>query len=383
VWSSVLVDDLTGAGVGEVSNSYDRTLSWRVRRVTTAHFAVRLDDPLADRLLGMDLLVKLYNDDWGPAPAFVGEITDVEEVVSGSSKRLGITAQDASWRLAGRLIGKSTAGYTASPPTTYTAALVALLAEVNAQDDTGLRAGVVEPGGADFLGPWYYRPLGEVLAELAATLDGPEWRVRGVEPTVDGTGLKWGELDLVNAVGGALRDNAVFGYSDAEDDRGNVNDYRRLISKQGMLNTGYALPPGFPDTTQGDVQQWHDATARARWHWREGVIPGDIADNALRLKLVQQHVAVRKGPRETIVIGGLAPGVLAAAAADVAYAGRPAPYMPRFGPGQDYDLGDILPFRASVDGQARFDGLVRCYGVDLVLDNLGNETPTLSVTPED
>lgn len=380
MWSSVLVDDLTGTSVGEVSNTYDRTLSWRVRRVATAHFGVRLDDPLADRLLDMDLLVKLYNDEWGPDPAFVGEITDVEEVVGGGQKRLGITAQDASWRLAGRLIGKSTDGYSTGTPTVYTAALAALLAEVNAQDDTGLRLGTVQPGGADYLGPWYYKPLGEVLAELAATLDGPEWQVRGVEPAADATGLKWGELDLLTAVGGLVRPHAVFAFSDDEDDRGNVNDYRRLLSKQGMLNTGYALPPGFPDTAQGSVQSWYDGPARAKWHWREGVIPGDIADNGLRLKLVQQHVAVRREPRETIVIGALAPDP----AGDVdALAGRPAPDVPTFGATRDYGLGDVVPFRASVDGQTRFNGLVRVYGVDLALDNLGNETPTLSVTPED
>lgn len=370
-WSSVLVTDLDGAGVGEVSNPYDRSLSFRHNRVTTSHFAVRLDDPLADRLLDMDLLVKLYQDDELKA---VHEVTDVEEVVDGASKRLGVTCQDPFWRLGGRLCGKSLDGFNPGLQDRGTAALLAL-AEVNLEDDTGIRQGTFELSASDYIGPFAFKPVGELIAELAAPLDGFDWRIVPVEPVVDGAGLKVAELNIYAALG-SYQPDAVFAYSNDEDDRGNVNSYTRAITKQTMLNTGYSLPPGFPDSSAGAVQTWADATARARWHWREGVIPGDVADDALRLKLVQEHVAVRKNPRETIVIGAPRAGDLA----ELAKQGIHVPQSPIFG--VDYDVGDVVPFRASVDGQTRFDGLVRVYGADLAIDNNGREYPTLTVTPE-
>lgn len=371
-WETVLLDDLTGAAVGELSNPYDRSISWRHNRVTTSHFAVDLRDPLADRLLEADLLVKLYEDD---ILRGVHEVTDVEEVVTEDKKRLGVTCSDAFWRLGARLIGKSTTGHTVTNQDIATA-ISGLLAGVNAEDDTGVRMGSVDNLADVYAGPWHYKPLAEVISELAATLDGPDWRINPVEPTADATGVKWGELELRNAIG-TTQPHAVFAYSDDEDDRGNVKSYTRTVSKQGMLNTGYSLPPGFPDTdpTAAAVQSWYDGPARARWHWREGVVPGDLGADNLRLKLLQEHVAVRKNPREVITFNGLLPSDLV----NAAEAGIHVPACPAFK--VDYDVGDIVPFRATVDGVSRVNGLFRIYGVDLAISDEGLETPTVSVIP--
>src|ERR1044072_9957542 len=101
-WTNVLLTDQTGDNIGELSNVYDRSISWRAKRVPTQHFSGRLDDPLADRLLAGDLLVKSYNDQWGTDPAFVGEITDVEEIVNEQTKSIGATCQDGPFRFTDR-----------------------------------------------------------------------------------------------------------------------------------------------------------------------------------------------------------------------------------------------------------------------------------------
>lgn len=372
-WSNVLLDDLAGGAVGEVSNPFDRTISQRVSRLTTSHFAVRLDDPLADRLLEADLLVKHYEND---VLRHVHEITDVEEVVAeDGTKRIGVTAADASWRLGGRLIGKTLAGYAKTVPTDRGAIVAELLAAVNAENDTGVRLGTVQPSAADTAGPWSYKPLLEVLAELSAPLDGYDWQIAPLEPTVDGLGLAWATLNLYAAQGG-LAEHAVFAYSDAEDDRGNVKSYTRTISKQGMVNTAYSLPTG--DAGTGQVLSWFDGPARAKWHWREGVIPSDLVVDDLRDALIKEHVALRKIPREQIVFSGFVP--TSEQLEELLEAGSPIPYVPRFG--VDYSLGDVVPFRATVDGQTRVDSLMRVYGLDLQITDEGLEIPTVSLVPE-
>lgn len=369
-WTFV-VADASGYPLGELPGARDRSLSWRVNRLATASFSLRLDDPLGDELLDLARLVKVYDRDG--ALRFVGEPSDAEEVVDATTKRLGIVCQDAYARLGDRLIGKSTAGYTKTTPTDRGVVVAELLDQVNALDDTGIRLGLLQSSSPDYVGPWYYKPLAEAIGELSAALDGFDWALEPVEPVNDGAGLQIGRLDLY-AARGAWQPDAVFAFSDAEEDRGNVKGYTRTRTRQGMLNTGYSLPPGFPDTTQGAVQSWFDGPARARWRWREGVIPGDMTDNALRLKLTQEHVLVRKQPREVIVVNGVVASELGESGAEH------VPQTPAFK--ADYDIGDVVPFRATVDGQVRVNGRFRVYGVDLSIDDNGLETPTVSFVPE-
>src|ERR1044072_1180842 len=155
-----------------------------------------------------------------------------------------------------------------------------------------------------------------MLGDPPPALAAPSGERDPVEPHAD-TFLVWGggpfpgftigTLHLY-ASKGTVKQHAVFAYSDHEDDRANVKDYRRTITKQGMLNTAYSLPPGFPDVSAGKVLTWNDARARAprteeappppppppppaspaapagrvqtgtappprpRWRWREGVV---------------------------------------------------------------------------------------------------------------
>src|ERR1044072_8806910 len=195
-WTNVLLTDQTGDNIGELSNVYDRSISWRAKRVTTQHFSVRLDDPLADRLLARDLLVKSYNDQWGTDPAFVGEITDVEEIVNEQTKRIGVTCQDGTFRLTDRLVGKDVrvdgpplgldySGPDVGGPQDRSVVLQRELEYINLQSDTGVRIGTVQPSGTDYIGPYYFKPFMEMLQEFSAALDGPYWELEAVEPHAD------------------------------------------------------------------------------------------------------------------------------------------------------------------------------------------------------
>lgn len=378
----ILFDPDTLEAVGEVADlRADRSYSYRHNRITTSHFTMALEDPLGDRVLETDLLAASWRGEYVAGeivypekPAFVGEITDVEEVVDETGRRIGVTAGDASFILGQRLIGKSVAGYSKTVPALRRTILTELLDELNAGGDTGLRMGTLEDLGTVTVGPWNYKPAAEVLAELAAPLDGCDWRVEPVLPTADATGVYWGRLNLYYAKGIA-RPDAIFSFTDDPEDLGNVRGYNRTRTKQGMATDAYSLPPGFPETTEL-VKAWQDLPARAKWRRREAVIAGDLGVAELRLALAQQTVAVRANPRETITFGAILPSEIAQAA----QAGEPIPDVPVFG--VDYDVGDVVRFRATVGGDERLDVLVRVWGVDLSIDDAGVETPILATTPD-
>jgi hypothetical protein len=140
---------------------------------------------------------------------------------------------------------------------------------------------------------------------------------------------------------------------------------------QGLLNAGYSLPAGFPDTAQGQVQPDSDTTSIALWGRHEAVVLSDLTVDDLRRKLVQEHVRVRAQPRQVITFTPVR---------EDTEGGTPVPKFK-----QDYDLGDIVIFRAAnaETGTVRLDGAFRVYGVDLQIDDQGAEQPTLSLVESD
>lgn len=393
-WRTVFADRNTGELVGEPESPLERRFSWRLNRLATSTMGLPLEDELADRALAGDVLAVAYEDD---TVRFVGESTDAEEDVEEATKRVSATFADAGERLGTRLVGRSPTGYTMTPTGagwSRAVGVLDLLDLANAEADTGIRRGLGTDSGGGVMrtrgyaggtavgsepaGPFHYKPLAEVIAEVAGTLDGFDWEVAPAVPVQDALGLKVGVLNTY-AARGALRPDAVFAYSNDREDRGNVRSYKRVVTKQGLITEGYSIPPDFPNAALagGGVQTWSNAAAAAKWGRRMASIPSDLTVAELRLKLLQQHVAIRSFPRQTITLGGFTPGELAESVSD----GRPIPYVPRFN--LDYFLGDVVPFRATVDGQVRFNGLVRIYGADVAIDSEGSATTTVIVIPTD
>jgi hypothetical protein len=385
MWGPLLVADFDGTILGEILNPRGRTFSYRVNRVRTAKVGIDLREPLADRVLTGDVILKAYEDD---ELAFLGEPTDSDEVITEATKAVTATFQDPTFGLATRLVGKGSLqniggvdtwvwGYTRDTPVDRGTVISELLTAANAESDTHVRMGALEASSTDTVGPWHFKPLSEVLSELSAPLDGYDWQMRPTEPTPDGLGVKWAELDIVAVLGGALRRDAVFAYSDEVEDRGNVKGYTRNVTKQNLTNDGFSLPPGFPDTGTGGVVEYDDGLSQSRWGLRESVVASDLIDEGLRTQLLKETIAVRANPRQAIKIDGFFPEDID----DAAEAGTPIPARPEFG--VDYNLGDVVPFRATIDGQTRVNGLFRVYGVDISVDDEGVATPSLYLTPEE
>lgn len=363
MWSVVLLTDQAGEPIGELTNAYDRRVSYRLRRMTTCSFSVRSDDALAGQLLEGDVLIKLYEE---TDLRFVGDIAGGEEKSAG---RVSASCADGFAPLATRLCGKSRDGYKKIVAADRGLIAKELIDQTNAEADTGLRIGTIVPSSADTPGPWYYKPIAESIGELAAPLDGIEWIVDPVEPAIDDAYPSprpvIGTFNAFPAIG-SFQPEAVFEFGDG---RCNVVKWDRIVSRDGMVNRGYGLQPGFPDEANGTVQTWEDAASIARYGLRERVIPGDFADDALRLKLVQEHIRVRRLPRQMITF--------TAAREDTDDV-----VVPRFK--VDFDIGDIVPFRAvePTTGQVRVNASLRVYGVDVAPDDQGAEQNTIYLVEE-
>jgi len=160
--------------------------------------------------------------------------------------------------------------------------------------------------------------------------------------------------------------------------RHNVKSYRRPVTLDGALNRGYNLPPGFPDNaTQAVVGGTSadgtadDASIAARGIL-EGVVPGDLIVDALRLKLVQQNVRIRRNPRQIVTFE------------PISQIGGSSDILPVYG--TDYSVGDIVPFRAKINVSGavvtRIDALMRVFAVDWNIDDEGNAQPSITVTSD-
>jgi hypothetical protein len=374
-WSLVVVTSGDGTPLGELRNPTERSLSERLRRPTTTTFKLNLREPLADVLLDGNALVKMYESDpvftslFGAADQlrFHGEVVDAEESCDEQSSTVKVTCADPLYALTDRLVGKSTEGY--KPTAQRGAIAAAILDSANGEGNTLLRLGTVQIGTTTTAGPWHYKPALEAIAELAAAMDGFDYRVRPVEPTHDAQGLYIGLLDIV-ANQGTYREDAIFEFGTG---RHNVRRYKRPTTKQGQLNRGYALPPGFPENAgTATVVTASDADSIATWRLREGVIPQDLADQALRQQLVDRHVQVRHEPRETITFEPFPTGYQRH--------GKPVP-VPRFK--VDYDTGDTVIFRAVKHGRVRANAAMRAYGVDVAISDKGIATPSPILQPGD
>lgn len=357
MWNKVLTT-LDGTSLGEIRNASNRKVSIPLNRMVGGSFTVRLDHRRADEILSGDALVKAYENKTLRA---VGEIITAEEVADENGGSIAVTYGDAMFRLLHRLIGKSATGYTqgtAGSPVDRGAIMAAMISAVQSEGDTGIRIGSLGASSSTYVGPWYYQKIAERIAELAAALDGPDFEFVPMEPTKDASGVGLWTFNTYAAKGGDAP-NAIFEFGTGKK---NVKSYSRPISKEGLMNVGYQLPPGFPDNGSQSVITNSDPASIATRGRYEDVVSSDLVVDVLRTKLLQAHLAVRNKPRQVITF--------------VPHANNAPIY------GTDYSVGDTVRFRAVRDDEVRIDGRFRVYGIDFDIDDNGNASTSLQIVPD-
>lgn len=347
---SLLLARLDGTTLGEIQNASGRELSFPLNRIATGQFTVRLDHPLALDLLEGDALVKVYQrTDAGTSIRMVAEIISVEEVADESNPgSLAVTFAEAGmFRLSHRLVGKTADGVsygTALAPLDRGEIARQVIVAANTEAETGVRIGTITASANGFVGPWYYKPVSEAIAELSATLDGFDYRFNPVEP-VPGPNMKVSEFTAAGALG-SVKQDAIFEFGVG---RRNIKSIQRQVSRDGLMTRGFHLPPGFPETSDSVVSS-EDLPATAARGLHEGLVTSDLTVADLRAALVQEHVQIRKKARQLITF---------------------EPTSTASGFNVDYGVGDVVTARAVVGDTIRFNGQFRIYGVDVSLSDAG------------
>jgi hypothetical protein len=369
-WRFILAQVTDGVEVAEVFECAERRVSLPLNGLPTASFRIQLDNPVADTILGasalqrINLLLKCYRDG---VLRFCGPLVSAEEAVSERDATLSVGAAGPLWRLFRRLVGKSTAGYgDGTPLALKDLGTIAknMIDVANAEGDTGIRIGAINPSTSSYVGPWYFKKVAEAVVEIGpATLGGFDFELVPVEPVVDVGGLKIATFNTYATLGTDRGDAASFEFGVG---RHNVASYRRPISGEGVANKLYHLAPGFPDaigTSATPIIIAQDAASIAARLLHEEVVQADLATDPLRQTLLDEHVAIRKQPREQVIFTPV------------------ANVVPDYGEAR-WVVGDVVSGRARWAGRTRFDAAFRVYGADFAIDNQGVEQIDVTLVNE-
>lgn len=356
----VVYTNFAGVPYGEVLDAHDRRFDFQLLNPSTASLKLELVNGMTPAFLtNKEGLLLIYRRN---KLAMTAELTSVEVVGDdGDTHELSVGAMETMFtRLPKRLLGKSSAGLTGpSSPTDQGNWLAARLADLNAIDNTGVTnySGGVSASGNISGGVWRYKPFLELMAEMSASTSGFDFWAAPLDPRL--TGGYTADFQLA-PVRGSTKSDVIFEYGGWT---ANAHDYQYLIHHADLINTGYILPPDFPDDAGLQVATATDATSSTARGLREEVISSDLSDVGLRNALAALHIRLRKLPREQFVI-------------------NPAPAdgskrVPQFL--QDYNVGDQVRGRVTDQSVLMLDALVRIYGVTVSLSDEGREDINLKV----
>lgn len=375
-WSFVLTDS-HHRHVGEILNASERQVALPLNKLDTLSFKVRADNYLADTLLSCQGYIKAWRDG---QIVYHGPIISAEESADANAATIAVNSAGSGWILTKRFAGKSSTGTVFSTPTNRAQIVKQLIDTANTEGAAwdalwpGAAAGAYT--GISTSGPMSaasevtyvagpFRPISEVVTELATTMDGFDWRILPLDNYSGGvvTSPDIGRF-LAQPLLGTDEPNAVFEWGTGLN---NIVSYTRTVSRETQANRVFHFTSSGPDAFGFPTVSAIDYQAISDWGLLEDLAQAELVDLDLRNALVQQHVSVRKYPRQVIQF---VPHI------DPDRGGR----VPQFG--VDYTVGDSVRARAVYARAVRFDALMRVWGVQFEIDNNGVEKTTLTLADE-
>lgn len=353
-WAFRLTDS-SRRPLGEVLNASERKAKIGIRQLDVASFKIRADNPLLLPLFAEDTLLQVWQGSelrfWGPVitPEFATE--------DSGEPTIAVNAVSPSWKLLKRLANKN-AGPTTYPGTPDKASVANN--EINATNaadgDTGIEGNGAALSGS--FGPYTVQPFKQVMAilrELANGFDGFDWQFTPLPES----GTKIARFDAA-AVIGTQRPDTVFEFGTGRHNMRGMTFKRDLA---GLLNRAWHITDNGPADPAGIVHVDNPASQSEHGVYEEVIDAAGLIDITLRTAWARENVEVRGVPR-----------LIATMTSDfVEASGRtPEAWI-------DYIPGDLVKARAVSHGVQLFDAFVRCYNIEVQIDQNGTPTyiPTL------
>lgn len=391
-WSFELTNQDPADRIGEIMNMHDRVLTTGISRMTTLSFRLRVDHPYANTILSnVDKHLILVTDDRDVRRHNM-IVVAADESADASGAYVQVTCADSFWRLARRHItgiwfwegnprtginrvqalhetlyraGNTHAHGVTFPPDTDN---LAGMAAIPSQYTTGV--GIVD---LDIDPPG--RNAADIITELATAFDGFEWLLLPTTPPYSkyrmgggntATNADWTLANMIAyaSLGSGVTPTATFEYGMGQH---NVVSYQRVRSSDGIANR--------IEWEQGDTVFTRSDTASItdRGAYIDTIPTTDINDQAALIALADEHIRIRKQPRETITFK---PGKQ--------FDFSRVPFFAHYNDALagDYRLGDLVRFRAAHQGVNRIDTNLRVFGVELAWTPSGEIDPTITLVQE-
>jgi hypothetical protein len=354
VWTIVLTD-LSFVPLGEVLNASDRQFIFTRNSVPQVKFTLRMDNPLALLAANCECYVKVYRDN---VLQFFGPMIAVEESGTMDTGTFACTAMGQAWILQHHIVGQSVTGTKFGTLTDRAQIARALILEAATLSDLHITTDSDSYSGSTAVyqaGP--YKNLMTCINELSNLLDGFDWVVNPTEPITFGGRTTIGQW-MARPILGTTRSEAIFEFGTG---RNNIAEYKLQTDRSTQVN--WIFNPG--EGSQRPVVQ-NDIPSITKWTRLEDVVELGLEDQDMRQSLVDEHIRVRSQPRRTVLF-------------------TPVPTdgtsrVPEFS--ADYNVGDTVIARAAVQGNVRFNGEFRIYGISVSLDDNGQEAVQLTLTDE-
>lgn len=343
--------------VGEIVNAANRKVTIALSKLDQCSFAIRLDNLMANQISTCEGFVKVFRKG---ALVFYGPIINAEEEGGPDGAHIAVTCQSGGWGIMNRAYANITTSGSAGLRTATDRAVIVKneMIAAHAWGDYGVSLTAMPISAAEtvtyMIDP--FTPMADLVRTMQSSDNGFDWRMVPINNFDDATGLVTGTKHTAfwaAPVLGTQKDEAIWEYGVGT--RANIETYRNMVSREAQINIAVSNPNLSTYYTTGNsvlTTKWGPLVdVVTRDDYPDKGVPGGSPE---MVALRQLHMDTRGDPRRiTIWEPHLDPS------------GR---RMPDYG--IDYEVGDTVHGRGIANGQVRFDGLFRCWGVDFeILDN--------------
>lgn len=375
-WSFEITDK-NFVSQGEFLNVQESRVDIQLNKVRTAGLKIRLDNVLAPLVALQASLEPLYIKGYRDGRLlFNGPIQTVQEVGDenqNATLQINATGQEMIFTqrlMSPGMIYSAVTGIKTTAAVQRAVQFKEMLAASNVRGSALIgethidyTTGPISCANTESYESPVFKLLSEILTEMYNQAAGFDWLVYPQEPTGASPNVKIGKLVIKDTIN-TSQPNALFEWGTG---RNNIASFSRTVDLSNLMNLGYNISSAGPEATGAPTVYQYQVPAAETWNIREGMVPINVLNNAMRQQITSETVFVREKPRQTVVFQPVS---------DVT--GGEGIRVPVFG--VDYDIGDSVKARIVYEGRTHLEGYSRVWGVSFTNDANGKETQSLTLS---